>query len=340
MPVLVLTQMKQLFTGLVLYLAYLLPVSGQTNLVVNPSFEQMQGCPNITGNAVPDSLTGWYNPTSNSVDAFLSCLNPGDFSYVPFNAWGNQMPRTGANYIGISADYSNLNYSQRDYVGGTLMDTLQLGKKYLLELYINSSSRYSSHFKDLGVYFSDTMPTKKYDPFPVIYFAELPFVPQVVFDTMITDTVNWVRLSDTLIATGEEKYFVIGLFLNNQNATFDTVYYDTTNQFTIAYYYIDDVSLTLIEDTTEPPPTPPTYPEIKVYPIPSNDGIFSVEYTLPNGGEMTIHNALGQIVGRVSLESGANLKNLSFINLASGVYHYRIMADGLEQKAGKLVISR
>jgi hypothetical protein len=324
--------MKQFLTISFFLFAGLQISFGQPNLVLNPSFELVQGCP--AGQNFLDSAFNWYNPTSNTPDLFLSCTPPFEFNNVPDCAWAFQYPNTGNNYAGFEIDIGFNNNIGCEYLGGTLSDSLLSGKKYIVEMYVNyPEARGNAAYKPLSIYFSNTQQH-------IFTFGVLPLIPQINFDTIVSDSLNWVKLSDTLVAFGGERYFLIGNFLESWQMEIDTFNYDTLGGGITVYYFVDDVSVTMIEDTTEPPPQPPTYPEIKLYPIPSNDGIFTLEYNLPTNGEMLIHDALGQIVGRVSLESGANLKILSLVSLASGVYHYRVMAEGLEQKAGKLVISK
>lgn len=308
----------------------------QVNLVLNPSFEDVVGCPEGQSSSILDSAVHWFNPTSNTVDLFLSCTPISSFNHVPDNAWGWQVPNSGQNYAGISADYSDPHFSQRDYIGGSLAEPLIQGEEYVISVHVSSSSSFSSRFKGLGMYFSDTMPIKKYDPFPVIYYQTLPVSPQIIYDTLISDTISWVKLVDTLRASGGELYFAIGLFTDNLSSTFDTVYYDSTNQFTIAYYFIDDISVTKIYDTAPPP----AYPEITLFPNPSSDGVFTLQYEFNVDGVLEIYNALGQIVFKKSLQAGAVQETIDLSERSSGAYYYRIIRSGEELKTGKLVISK
>jgi hypothetical protein len=67
------------------------------------------------------------------------------------------------------------------------------------------------------------------------------FVPQVELPNILYDTLNWVPISGTFVATGNEKYLVFGCFKANA-----TVSYSTTNSGTFnigwAGYNVDDVS--------------------------------------------------------------------------------------------------
>jgi Secretion system C-terminal sorting domain len=314
--------MKQGITSLI-FLFVLYPhkfLQAQVNLVLNPSFENVIGCPEGQGFTIVVSAEHWYNPTSTTPDLFLSCVSSTAFNHVPDNAWGTQNPKSGQNYAGISAEYKYLNSPLREYVGGTLAETLEQGRKYAVSINVNSSSRYSSRFKSIGIYFSDTLPIKKYDPFPSLYYFVLPAIPQVTFDTIVSDTINWVELTDTLLAQGGELYFAIGLFTDNLSSTFDTVYYDTTNQFTVAYYFIDDVSVTLIEDSISPPPPRP--PAFQLFPNP-NDGVFSISGPFVVDDRIVVYDAVGRLIFSYHVTAENNLLQL-FPQLATGVYVCRV----------------
>jgi hypothetical protein len=68
----------------------------------------------------------------------------------------------------------------------------------------------------------------------------LQYQPQITFDSIIRDTVNWVEIQGTFLASGGEKFITIGNFYADSNTLYDSV----TNNFNgYSYYYFDDISI-------------------------------------------------------------------------------------------------
>ena len=91
--------------------------------------------------------------------------------------------------------------------------------------------------KPLGVYFDDgSVSTPIY-----IYMGLVAVTPQV-YNTLqlLNDTVNWMKIEGSFIATGNEKYITIGNFFPDSLS--DIGFFGTPTSWG-AYYYIDDVSV-------------------------------------------------------------------------------------------------
>lgn len=79
-----------------------------------------------------------------------------------------------------------------------------------------------------------TLPYSVGNPFPINN--------QSLFhsDSILTDTVNWIKLSTSFIADSAYQYLIIGNFYDDNNT--DTL--SVNNIGNVGYYYIDDVCLT------------------------------------------------------------------------------------------------
>ena len=108
-------------------------------------------------------------------------------------------------------------------------------------LNLNNESKYTSD--KVGMYFTNTpyacnqaMPTPQVIP-------PLNVTPQIVntAGNFITDTLNWMKVSGSFTATGNEQYLTIGNFANDVST--NTVVVNASAGVTIVYFYIDDVSL-------------------------------------------------------------------------------------------------
>jgi hypothetical protein len=114
---------------------------------------------------------------------------------------------------------------------------LKAGRKYCATAYINSGHTPKYSINSIGIYVGGL-------ELDTISNPNLPlpnFVPQVELPNILYDTLNWVPISGTFVATGNEKYLVFGCFKANA-----TVSYSTTNSGTFnigwAGYNVDDVS--------------------------------------------------------------------------------------------------
>jgi len=202
------------------------------NLVVNPSFEIFSQCPNATAQVT--YAIGWTDPTDATSDYFDSCSTNGQG--VPNNWAGSQPARTGGGYIGLGVQNNTL----REYVSGSLADTLLAGRRYCVEFYVSLCGGYSSAGIDqLGAYFSDDTTFTLYEPILVNPQIESPQ------GSSIMDTTNWTRVSGAFTAIGTECTITIGTFRADSLITFDTIW---SAMVLLAYYYIDDVSVYEISD--------------------------------------------------------------------------------------------
>lgn len=225
----------QLALKSLLFLLFLAPIAAfAQNLVPNPSFEQYSSCP--SGLSGPNSelikAIPWNYPTEGTADYFNACsIIPS--SDVPDNGMGTQSARTGVAYAGF------LNYhplDSREYITVQLNSPLDSSKEYCAEMYVSLADDYMIASDGFGMYFS----TGLLDTTGVNWDT-LPYLPQVTNpdSNIITDKLNWTRVSGSFIAVGGEDHITIGNFSSGQNT--DTTFLSGTD--TLGYYYIDDVSV-------------------------------------------------------------------------------------------------
>lgn len=214
-------------------------ISGQINLVPNPSFEILDTCPDAPGdleNAVP-----WFQPNNpqiysyGSTDFFHAC----DTEYVstPSNIIGFQVPRTGSGYGGFAAYNSLFDNYGHEYLETELTNPMDSGRLYCVSFYVVLSNVNSiCGTSAIGTYIS--VDTCQYGS--SVYYV-MNVQPQVVNDSnnIITDTVNWNVVAGTYRSHGLESFITIGNF-------WDVAYNSTNNDPNcsgIPYYFIDDVSV-------------------------------------------------------------------------------------------------
>jgi hypothetical protein len=221
--------------------------SQSNNLVLNPSFEEHYGCKNFFEGINLLVINNWNTPSINSGDYYNRCINDSLLSFdssIPYNYAGFEFPNTGNAYVGISTHVQYLDgRSWREYIQGTLQDTLKNAHTYIIRFNISNAEVISKHacFDNFGVYFSHTQ--LNYGSFE----ENLPLSPQFqnTIGNLLDVTVGWQKVEGTYTAHGGEKYLTLGNFENNAN----TRVYDcfgtgiTSSDYYESYLYMDDVSL-------------------------------------------------------------------------------------------------
>jgi hypothetical protein len=233
---------------------------------------------------------GWDSPTNGSPD-YLTKYHSIDFG-APDNANGYQRARSGIAYFGlviILLDGKEL----REYVQTELNDTLEKDSIYCFQMYVSlaDSMNYATR-NSLGVYLStnQTNSTTR---------INLPFIPALEVDSMyVTDKNNWVKVSGSFTANGNEKYLIIGNFNDASNT--DTLPVEGggfDQMYRAAYYYIDDVWLSHCDSVIG-------LPEIKlanqvsIYPNPTKENLF-IRYE----GNQKLEIKLFDLMGKEILQS-------------------------------------
>jgi hypothetical protein len=257
------------------------------NLVPNPSFEDTVSCP-VSLSEI-NATTYWFNPNIHSPDYFNSCSDTSEFYSVnvPNNYFGYQNARTGVAYTGIGVAGYN---GTREYIEIKLIDSLATGSKYCVEFYVSLSDSSNYSTDDIGIYISnDSIYSSNVNP--------LPYVPQVenVQGVFINDKSIWTLISGEYTALGGEQYITIGNFKNASST--DTIAVSggviTNGNYKGAYYYIDDVAVTLC-DSTNGFNEYKDDAELIIYPNPANDVVFI--NTSQKIKEVVIYNLLGESV--------------------------------------------
>jgi len=314
-------------------------IKAQINLVPNPSFEAMDSycsCSSI------DLTPPWVSATGGSPDCFKTCAILQPPWLVPQNMFGYQWPRTGIGYAGFGVYIANNPpwYNHREYPQVELSDSLKVGKKYSISFYVNlcDSSCYAAD--NIGVYLSDTAiykPIGDHSPFS-------SFTPQITNPqgNFITDKENWVEISGIYTAHGGEKFITIGNFYDD-NST-DTLWVGGGKlPYPFAYYYIDDVSVTLIPEVI-----PPSN-ELIIYNAftPNADGVNDV-FHIKGNNIKTLHakiiNRWGQELYKWDDAQGGWDGRYKGKDVGAGAYFYVVTVvyeDGnVEERKGALELIR
>ena len=257
-----------------LFIAFLFSLAfyaqAQVNLIKNPGLEEYTCCPNNMG--MIDSALFWTQPLdyTSSTDYFNICgfdsLVSSDLQIFFENTY------FGNGYAGIR-NY-NLLYRKprREYLQGTLSEPLLAGQCYYCEFWVKLFNGFRdqafpefSAIDAIGIYFSDTLPKQTImDTFAMYFPAQI----NNQIGRIISDTVNWTKISDTFIAQGGEKYFTVGTF--KQENAINKIYFGSS-QTNVSYYFFDNFSLYPCEDTIPPNEPPPMLYVPNIF-SPNHDG--------------------------------------------------------------------
>lgn len=238
--------MKLLLT-VILFIGCFAKKSYSQNYVNNSSFEEFD-----TTTAFQLRVVNWYR--YQTVDYF-STLNSLYVSPSPCNLLGCQIPIKGIAHIGL---FNNANNSSnyREYIQTKLIQPLIPGRQYCVSFYISRSDTMEYASKDWGILFTDNIIVAPVPPADPIINA----MAQVTVPYFVTDDKNWTLIQQIYIPTSPNEYITIGNFLDD--AIFPQQFVQPScpgcGQ---SYYYIDEVSVSLIREPVLPNDTSIYYGE-------------------------------------------------------------------------------
>ncbi len=320
--------MKKIFLYSFIFV-FIIKVNAQVNLVPNPSFETFTTCPNMASQI--SYATPWQGVTTNSTDYFNVCAIAASNVSIPDGGGGFQYARTGVAYAGMWV-INSFGGNYREYLQVQLDSTLELDSCYYVEFYCNLHNQGCIGINAMGAFVSNTA-VSAVGPGLV-----LQYTPQIVSDTFLTDTLNWMRVSGYYQALGGEQYITIGNFSIDDPA--DTIH--TCVFGADSYYYIDDITVKKVVacDTfgvgIEENQSITTF---KLFPNPSN-GMISLQYLLnaDDKAEMRIYDLAGRFIDSHLLNSSVNQLIINEDHLNNGIYFYQIIIDDKVVKSDKFVI--
>ncbi|MEZ4924475.1 MAG: OmpA family protein [Crocinitomicaceae bacterium] len=214
------------------------------NMVENPGFEQIEG--KIKREGAINVAIGWMSPTKAAADLYAGKIK-GDLG-TPQNFVGYEEPHGGQNYAGIRV-FSYNDKEPRQYISTKLKLPLRKDATYCVKFYVNlaEGSKYASN--NIGVNFSK----KQYnidENKSIMTTTEVMHKDNPVFNGYF----GWEEICGTYVAEGGEKFLTIGNFFSNGetgNQRLKKVKDFTGTSVMSAYYYIDDISVVMLDDGEE-----------------------------------------------------------------------------------------
>ena len=215
------------------------------NLVQNGSFEEMDKKPKRLGKI--DAAAGWISPTGVRADVFVD----GKFEEigVPMNVYGKESAKEGENYAGITV-YSFGQKIPRSYATVKLNSPMKKGMKYCVEYYVSLAECSKYAINSVSAKFSK----KSYGTDTKLPIYDEPSISPFS-DDAITARYNWTKVCGIYKADGGERWLTMGNFMSDENTKGSSVRMKKdkdwdfkVDEIAASYYYIDDISVRLLDE--------------------------------------------------------------------------------------------
>ena len=217
------------------------------NYVINPDFESTNGsfCGILANGDYSATVTDWYAPSQGTPDLFFTNIDSSCWSAYggPIGLKGPQLPRSGNVMSGILL-YTIPGFEQREYIQVPLSSPLTVGGRYVVECYVSLADYTELGTDQLGLYLST-------QPVSLATDGVLNYTPQVIANSVVSNTQDWIRVADTVIATDSYSYLTIGNFSSDaQTPTTANPTFSGEPGTYGSYYFIDDIRVERVLDST------------------------------------------------------------------------------------------
>jgi OOP family OmpA-OmpF porin len=221
----------------------------QENLVRNPSFENYNHLPQYIGDA-PDAITDWNFANDNGSGDYYH-VNAGFAYRTTENHFGGEEPHSGKAYAGFC-----VTPIYREFLASQLVTKLEKDKQYKFTMYISNGDKEDvSYVKEISVMFLSRQWVLQNE-------LKMGLPPQIVFyqDTGFTHKDGWQELTAIYTAKGTEQWIYIGAHqwecdtcksVPGEARTESPWIYGGDKKVLQAHYYVDDVSIVEIFDTSQ-----------------------------------------------------------------------------------------
>lgn len=322
------------FALLFLFWQVFTPLYAQSNLILNPSVEEVSDSTYDINDDFFKICNAWWSPiVYNSVDFYSKKLG-----LVPSSLSGFQYAHDGNNYFGfIIHDRNQLNdsccYCQVEFTGGLLSENLVMDKSYRFDFYLSKADKSSlnSNALDVLMLYDTVVDVKNHQAYGYKIWSE---------QEPMSDTVNWEHVSVCFQAKGGEKAFTLGNFHEYDSIKIShKAYFDGNNYIAYDTRLFDNFSLQEVAACTTIPQSTIVLEELHVHANPSIGNQFtSLEMKIAEGSiaSLRIYDCNGkELLQRTFQDSTATY---TFEGLAAGLYHYHFSTSLGYQANGKVLV--
>ncbi len=268
------------------------------NILSNGDFESFTEYPFNFGQF--DKAIGWTNcQGQGSPDYFHKKGKNG--VKLPDTEFATVSPHSGDGVMGLTTWTDNIS-NFREYISHPLDTFMIPGKTYKVKFFVTSGQ-----FIGLGGYGANRMGVSftesemKQDSFLCFKFIEPTY-----FHAQVIYTSNWVEISFNFVPTRSFKFITIGN--NYDDMITEEKLVDFSSQ-AFAYYFIDDISVELVKDSTSAISN--NSQSIDIYPNPFCDKIY-LDGLTNEMVELKLFDLHGTEVfsATIQQERAVNIKNL------------------------------
>ena len=316
----------------------------QSNLVVNPDVELYDTCPDNTGQIY--RANGWWQYSISTIDYMNVCSS--NLTVTIPSYWGYQLPHSGNGYLhsgtfsvnkprNFMVYWGDIGYHQaREPIAGTFTKPLR-PVPHKIEFYVNATT------SDNYTVFTDAFDLLLLNNQDSIFQAVSPYInlsdviPIYTGDTVIRDTMHWMKLSACFLPKGGERYFAIGAFRDTSLIKLEFAGDNFLNIFTSGYYF-DSFKVTECTDCCID--AFPFEDAITLVNNPSstaNPAQFTVVLHGQTTATLLLYDSAGRLVKRVLFSDLLTNYTLDAM-LAQGMYHYTFESSNGTKSNGKLLV--
>lgn len=226
--------------------------SQTTNLSLNGSFEDYF--------FLPENFTLVKQKNTEYIPKWMFLSTPDYFNIknshrivgLPKNFAGKVTPENGIACAGLILRADPVNYTispkYTEHIQNEFSDTLHPGQLYCVKMYVSFANNSGFASDGLGMYFSNNKILFKQKDDILLYKPQIENYPGNVM--MVKN--EWVLFSGIYKANGGEKFVTIGTFKSIEDMNMIRVRSHLRKRMHFfSYYYIDNLFITPIRDTSE-----------------------------------------------------------------------------------------
>lgn len=223
--------------------------------VLNISFEQLKDKDFNELGSVEYLDYGVISPTEFKADLFIDRTNCSGDICVPKNVYGSEEPLNkeqdnNDNYLGLVLYKPGKSASERSYVTIPLgkeknQVTLKKGLKYCVEFSVSLAESSKFSVNNIAALFSKDIPSSS----GAIYNTSDRLI-RSQGNKVYSGFYGWEKVCNIYTAKGDEKFITLGNFDKNEETTFISLKKPKDSEvetISHAYYYVDNVIITLID---------------------------------------------------------------------------------------------
>ena len=265
---------------------------------------------------------------------------------VPHNSYGFQTAKSGSSYgfgslfrINEQGQFvkNSDDFFLKEPLTGTLSMCLKSNTTYYFECYVSVCDKCENY----GI-ITDGIDIILHKDSIKYFAAQEPFINYsnvvVSNDTykILSDTLNWMKISGCFKATGGESHFSIGTFREMEKVNYTLR--NPLNSSSAAAYFFDDFLIYQCDTCC-----PDQYPVEDYITVNNNlitQGETATFETFLNEGHtanLYLFDSAGRIVYQAKLNGTDNSHQIPY-NLAAGVYHYAMVTSEKKKLGGKIVV--